>query len=175
MALELENLDSASREFMLAELDQDERNSSLYFSERLSPAGVAAYPELLREAIAQGDDRTFEVAIDEPGLFNATETYMRLGKPVTAKISQRARQTLAEGEFNRFFIRGLCALVCSQGGGEVEIYRARESSQARPESEALIGTKVDAAELLDDLRANIGRPPTLLPFVNSGLSVRLPR
>jgi hypothetical protein len=129
----------------------------------------------LREAIARGDDRTLEAAIDRPGLFNETETYMRMGKPVTAKISQRARQILAEGEFNRFFIRGLCSLVCSKGGGGVEIYRAREPSQARPESEEMLGTQVDAAQLLDDLRTNVGQPPTLLPFVNSGLSVRLPR
>ncbi len=106
-------------------------------------------------------------------MFNAQETYERNGKLHTRKMNIRAPQTLAEGEFNRYYIRGLCAKVCADGGGMVEVYRARESSWARPESEALIGRRIDAAELLEDLRTHTGEAPTLLPEVNSGLSVRL--
>lgn len=175
MALALENLDESTREHMLAELDRDERTYERpYTSPRLSPAGAEAYPRLLRDAITGGDDNTLEASLSEPGLFNATEAYGP-EKAKTRKMNVRAPQILAEGEFNRYFIRGLCALLCANGGGEVEVFRARKSSWARPESEALIGRRIDATELLEDLRAHVGESPSLLPDVNSGLSVRLPR
>jgi len=175
MALALGNLDESTRKHMLAELDRDERTSEgPYISPRLSPAGIEVYPQLLRDAIADGDDNTLEAALSAPGLFNAEEAYGP-GKAKTRKMNVRAPQILAEGEFNRYFIRGLCALLCTNGGGKVEVYRARESSWARPESEALIGTRIDATELLEDLREHVGEAPSLLPDVNSGLSVRLPQ
>jgi len=88
-------------------------------------------------------------------------------------MNRQAPQTLAEGEFNRYYIRGLCTRVIAEGGGPVEVYRVRDSAWVRPGSEALIGTQIDAEQLLDDLRVHIGEEPTLLPDVNSGLSVRL--
>ncbi len=76
MALALENLDESTREHMLAELDRDEQTSGEpYISPRLSPAGVEAYPQLLRDAIARGDDSTLEAELSAPGFFNATEAY----------------------------------------------------------------------------------------------------
>jgi len=172
MSLKRFDLDDATREHMLAELDRDETNGGPYRSPRLSTDGAASYPQLLREALAEGDDESLELALSEPGVFNATETYLRNGVTRQRKMNRQAPQTLAEGEFNRYFIRGLCARIVEGGGGTVEVHRARESSWARPESESLLGTRIDAAELLEDLRSHIGEEPSLLPDVNSGLSVR---
>jgi len=162
---------------MLAELDRDEAEDGAYISERLSPQGVAAYPSALRDAITNGDDTTLQDVLEGSGMLNPHDkSYLsKKGKLVTPKMSVRAPQMLAEGEFNRYYVRGLCALLCEEGGGSVEVYRARESSWERPESKALIGKKIDAAQLLEDLRAHTGEAPTLLPDVNSGLSVRLPQ
>jgi hypothetical protein len=158
---------------MLAELERDDQNGGPYISPRLSPDGERIYPGALREAIIGGDDQTLEEALRAPGMLNATESYTRNGQTRQRKMNRQAPQTLAEGEFNRYYIRGLCARVIAEGGGAVEVYRARSSSWARPESEALIGTQIDAEELLADLRTHIGEEPSLLPDVNSGLSVRL--
>ncbi len=158
---------------MLAELRRDEEDGGPYLSPRLSPDGARAYPGALRKAIADGDDRALEDALRSPGVFNPTESYIRNGQTHHRKMNRQAPQMLAEGEFNRYYIRGLCARVCAEGGGAVTVYRARASSWARPESEALIGTQIDAERLLDDLRTHIGEEPSLLPDVNSGLSVRL--
>lgn len=176
MALALENLDDETRRYMLAELDRDEAEAGgAYISERLSPQGVAAYPSALREAIASGDDTNLQSVLERPGMLNSHDkSYLsKKGKLVTPVMNKRAPQTLAEGEFNRYYVRGLCARVCDEGGGSVEVYRARESTWERPESAALIGSRIDATELLDDLRSHIGVEPKLLPDVNSGLSVRL--
>jgi hypothetical protein len=62
------------------------------------------------------------------------------------------------------------------GLDDVVIYRARASAHPRPESEELIETMIDAADLLEDLRLNTGEEPELgVPGgPNSGISVHLP-
>jgi hypothetical protein len=174
MTLELNNLeDSGVREKVLAEFDRDVAADELFLSERLSPEGAAAYPGLLREAIQGGTDGTLQLELEGPGMLNSHDKpHMRQGKLVTPKMNKRAPQMIAEGEFNRFYIRGLCLVIQEEDSNQVEVYRARESTWARPESEALIGQLLDAADLLIDLRTHIGEEPTLLPDVNSGLSIR---
>ena len=85
-----------------------------------------------------------------------------------------AAQTLAEGEFNRFYIRAVRRATLEDGGETVEVYRAKAVADPRPDSEAKIGALVNAAVLLADLRQNIGIDTALgLPNgPNSGLSVR---
>jgi hypothetical protein len=107
----------------------------------------------------------------------ATETRRKpSGGHTIAKVPVTAPLTLAEGEFNRFFARGLCLRATEDGIAELEVYRARESAQPRAESLLLIGTRLNAAALLEDLRASAGVDTAmrLPPGPNSGLSVRLP-
>lgn len=174
MGLNLENLDDTTRRFMLQEFDADDTTGRLYPSQYFSGEGGKQFSELFREAIEHGNDETLGVALSAPGLF---ETHYLKNTPsggtTRATVPRTAPVTFAEGEFNRFYIRGLC-LRAADGEDKVEVYRARSSSRARAESEALIGRILDAAELLEDLRAHIGEAPTLLPYVNSGLSVRMP-
>lgn len=53
-----------------------------------------------------------------------------------------AAQTMAEGEFNVYYARGVCIRAIAETGSDatVTIYRARESANARSASIALIGT-----------------------------------
>lgn len=172
MALNLENLDEATRPFMLQEFEADVAAGRLYPSRHFSGQGSDRYPTLMREALERGTDETLGAALSAPGLFNSHYTKKTpKGGTTQAAVPHNVATTFAEGEFNRFYIRGLCLRAA---GGTVEVYRARPSKQARPESEALIGQVLDAGELLEDLRTHIGEAPTLLPYVNSGLSVRLP-
>jgi hypothetical protein len=92
------------------------------------------------------------------------------------KFPITAAQTFAEGEFNRFYIRGLCRRAIEDRIGELVIYRAKEVAKPRRESETRIASKVPAEKLLDDLRGNIGVETALgIPGgPNSGLSVKLP-
>ncbi len=98
----------------------------------------------------------------------------RKEKPVRVPIT--APDTLAEGEFNRFFVRGLCVKAIEDGIPEVEVYRGKQVNQPRPQSEAMIGKRISAKRLLDDLRVSQGVEPALglPPGPNSGLTVRLP-
>lgn len=172
MALDLVNLDETTRRHMLSELERDADNDTLYLGKDLSEVGEARYPDLLREAIEHGDDLQLESSLSEPGIFNAMG--LRQGKPV--KVPKNAPQRLAEGEFNRFYLRGLCLRATEEGIGTVTVYRARSSSSPRQESEELIGSDVEVAVLLADLRTNSGVDTALglPPGPNSGLSAKLP-
>jgi len=172
VALDLQSLTVDLRPYMLREIDSDLADSSFYLSPRLNEAGREAFPGLLREAAEHGTDEDLIGSLSSGDYFNATEIRQLKTGPSEAKVPSNAPSVLAEGEFNRIYLRGLCLRLVENGGGKVEVYRARESSWARPESEALIGTHIDAAELLADLRAHKGEAPTLLPHVNSGLSAR---
>jgi hypothetical protein len=81
---------------------------------------------------------------------------------------------LAEGEFNRLYIRALCRRAIAEEA-DLQVYRARFSSQ--PDSESRIGELIDPAALLADLRAHNGQKTDLgVPgHPNSGVSVRLVR
>jgi hypothetical protein len=174
MTLVLENLDDETRGFMLTELDEDQLAGRIYLSDRLTPDGARRYPILLRQAIGQGGTSSFENALADPGTFRTMHTYVRRGQLVNAKMPANAPQMLAEGEFNRYYIRGVCGRVIAEGSAQVQVYRARSSYRPRPGSDAEIGMLVDAVALLDDLRTCIGMEPSILPEVNSGLSVRIP-
>jgi hypothetical protein len=173
MALHLENLDSETRGYMLQEINQDIVAGTLYMSPRLNSHGVQNYPALISEAAEKQNDAWLASALCDK--FNAYETRNLRGKTIEAKVPVNASEMLAEGEFNRFYLRGLCIRAIQAGIPSLTICRAKAVSNPRHESEAKIGTFVTPATLLNDLRANIGIDTALgLPAgPNSGLTAKL--
>ena len=177
MALHYENLDARTRALMLEELAQDVASGSLYLSPRLSGRGRADYEALLREAISDKDDDWLASALRAEGRLNTAEMRRRpSGGFTTSSVPANAHQTLAEGEFNRFYVRAVCRRAVEDGMPQVVVYRAKPAANPRPESQAMIGKVVDAKALLADLRTHQGVDTALhLPSgPNSGLSVHLP-
>jgi len=163
------NLNQNVRSFMLSEINNDIEMDNFYISERLNDTGKENYAAFLIDSATNSDEEAFEALLDIETHFNPTS--LRLGKPV--KTPSNASSLLCQSEFNRYYIRAICAYAIANNINEVEIYRARESSWSRPESEAKIGKKISAQDLLDDLRSSIGAEPKLMPEVNSGLSVKI--
>ncbi len=177
MALNLLNLDSTTRQLMVEEITDDIEVGKLYQSPRLSASGRQLYQDLLRSAAQTGTDDSLAAELRLPGRLNATEERRKpTGGTTIAKVPITAPETMAEGEFNRFYARGLCRPAIAEGIDSVVVYRAKEVANARPESVALIGQSLPAKQLLDDVRANPGKdiPLGLPPGPNSGLSVKLP-
>lgn len=175
MALNLENLDAQIRELMMGEIDFDIARGRLFLSERLNELGKQQYPDLLKKSVINGNDETLSHDLLKYGLFNPT--YPRRsqnGKTTQVKMPSNAHITLAEGEFNRYYMRAVCLRAIEQNA-TVEVYRAKEVSQPRSESEAKLGLELDPKKLLVDLRANIGTDTALgiPPGPNSGLSIRI--
>jgi hypothetical protein len=176
MPLSYLDLDARTREFMIEEIEFDVHNNTLYKSPRLTSNGERDWPDMLRDAAANGSDASLAEQIRRNGrLKDSEERAKPKGGYTIAKVPVTAPETLAEGEFNRFYIRALCRRAISEGIGQVTVYRAKEVERPRVDSAQKIGTIVDPNRLLQDLRAHTGVDTALgLPQgPNSGLSVRL--
>jgi hypothetical protein len=162
---------------MIAELDRDLEADALYRGKRLTDAGWAAYPGLLRDALASGDDATFAKSLGVAGYWlDQEQSTSSKGKVFFKKVPVNAHETLAEGEFNRFYLRGLCATAIAGNTPTIVVYRAKAVENPRLESEAQIGAVLDAHAVLADLREHTGVDTALglPPGPNSGLSAHLP-
>ena len=177
MALNYEHLDARTRQSMQKEVDLDTSRGTLYISSRLNPQGIEKYPSLLKEAIQSHEDSWLADELQRTNCMNATEQRRKRGGGFsTVKVPVTAPETLAEGEFNRFYVRGLCVRAMEDGIAEVMVCRGKQVMQPRSESEAMIGKRISAKMLLEDLRKSPGVEPAigLPPGPNSGLTVRLP-
>jgi hypothetical protein len=178
MPLNYVNLDERTRALMRDEIAVDIAARTLYTSPRLSTRGAHEWPDLLRHAAATGNDETLAEHLNSDGRLNQLEERRKPTGGVTmVKVPVTAAATLAEGEFNRFYIRALCQRAIEQSVPRLIVYRAKDATSPRRESEEKVGTEIDPQQLLADLRANPGVDTALgLPAgPNSGLSVRLPK
>lgn len=171
MGLNQKDLNPEIRGLMVQEMDHDLAGQNIYLSSRLNAQGRDVWYQLLKEASANHSDDWLANEIVRQRLLNPYD--LRQGKQIAMR--QDAHQMLAEGEFNRFFMRGICLKAIQLGAPAVVGYRARASQNPRPESQAIIGKKFEPREFLERLRSAIG---TDTPFgypgsANSGLSVEL--
>ena len=176
MALYYENLDESTRSCMLSEVISDVSHNNLYMSPRLNGLGELNYVSLLKEAIEYYNDAWLAQQLRSRGYMNDYEQRRtRNGGFTSAKVPVNAPETLSEGEFNRYYTRGLCVRVIMEGKNQVEVYRGKPATRPRPESEAMLGRWLSAEALLKDLRESIGVEPALglPPGPNSGLTVRM--
>lgn len=174
MPLHYENLDDRTRRFMKEEVELDASEGVLYVSSRLNPLGQQDFKRLLVEAVSEHDDGWLAEQLRYGDYLNPTLQRQTKKGTTTQKMPSNAPDTLAEGEFNRFYIRGACRVALEDGIEEIEVYRGRASSRPRPGSEAMIGERLPAHVLLEDLRLSPGTEPALgFPGPNSGLTVRL--
>ncbi len=175
MGFEYENLDSITRQFMMREVELDESNKKLFISSRLNLTGREMYSLVLKETILNGNEELLAKRIYEGNMLNTHELKKTKTGTVQAKVPVNAHIVLAEGEFNRFYIRALCLRVLEGNSEELLVYRARHSDNPRSESQFKIGMKVNPQKLLDDLRESIGVDTALglPPGPNSGLSVKI--
>jgi hypothetical protein len=174
MPLQYQNLDPATRRYALAELEHDQATGAFHISERLRPEAAGEYQRLLHEALRYYDDRWLEEHASDL-LVESESRRTRSGGTTTARIPQMAARMLAEGDFNRYYMRGVALRAIEEGRQILEVYRARLSMEPRPESAELEGRRIPAAELLDHLRGPLSADPSVAPLgrTNSGLSVRL--
>jgi len=177
MGIYYKNLDKKTRGFMLEELEVDMQQGKIYISPRLNVRGQSNWVNLLKEAIAYHDDDWLAHQLKVMGYIKTHETRKtKTGKVINARVPVNAPETLAEGEFNRYYARGLCARAIAEGIDEVIVYRGKDVQNPRIESQYKIGQRVKAKDLLEDLRRSQGVEPSLgiPPGPNSGLTICLP-
>jgi hypothetical protein len=176
MSLDLPHLDDRTRHHMLAELDADVASEGLYFSPQLSEAGLSHYQRLLRDAIRSGTEVSFAQALSARRAVRPPSRWQHPKDVGPAGALADATFRLAEREFHRFYIRGLCCRALEQGIDLLVIYRARPTDEGHRPSDSMIGLRIDVGSLLEDLRGAFrSLPPHGLPQCRDpGLSVRFP-
>jgi hypothetical protein len=174
MPLKYDNLDPATRRHAIAELDGDLASGTFHASDRLRPTAIEEYQRLLRDALRYYDDLWLEEHAGDL-LVDFEPRQTRSGGQTTAKVPEMAARMLAEGDFNRYYMRGVALRAIEADDEVVEVYRARLSLEPRPESEELEGHELPARDVLDYLRGKRSVDPTTLRLArpNSGLSIRL--
>jgi hypothetical protein len=169
-------LDDETRKYMLKEFKEDLEKGSLYISERLNDHGKERYPELLKNAIISGTEESLSNDLLRGNYFNETEQRRNSNGIYRAvKVPRNANVVLAEGEFNRYYIRSICIQAINNGTNRIRVYRAKETNDRRPESEEKIGNLFDANVILEELRNtyNFDKVIKIPSGPNSGLSVDL--
>ena len=178
MGLNYTQLNETLRRFMLQEFEQ----GGHYISPRLNEGGRARWIGLLKDALQYHTDVWLERELIRRNCFVTTE-YLKstMGKTVTRAVNrEQVAKTLAEGEFNRFYLRGLCMAARTRGYSHLIVTPGRIIPNALTASRKSIGTAVEVNGLLNTLRNNsykhvdmaLGAPEGLtIPAV---LSARLP-
>jgi hypothetical protein len=174
MALNYLSLDETTRKHMQAEFEFDVNSKNCFLSRRFNDFGNSYYIEVMPIHILEGSDDSLAVDLQDKNCFKSHEERNTVNGVISAKVPANASQLFSEGEFNRFYIRALCIRAIEEGFN-IEVYRARSSTNPRPDSELLIGQSLDPEKLLIDLRENKGIDTSFgLPNgPNSGLSIKL--
>lgn len=177
MAFYFPDLDERTRRLMLDEVAHDEARNRLHISPYLSGQGVRDFPELLKEAIRNGDDETLTAELERyRRIARTSHRRQPQGGYSIVTIPSNAAETIAADAFNRYYIRALCRRALEDGLEELVVYRAKPVENPRARSEELLESTVDPRALLEDLRQHPGEETEMgIPGgPNSGISVRLP-
>src|SRR6266404_2970542 len=151
------DLNEETRRLMLEEIESDAQTNTVYFGRRLTENGIRDWPALLRETAQQHTPEWLTQQLKTSGRIKATESSHYKGRQIIKDVPWNAAEMLAEGEFNRFYIRAICLTALANGFASVIAYRAKAVSVPRSESVKAIGTSIDAQKLLEDLRTNQGK------------------
>ena len=170
-----ENLDDATRTAMLEAIEDAARSNNVYYSTRFNDAGNKQWLPLLRQAAQEHNEHWLAYQLEANGLMKDFEgAHTPTGGYTIKHVPHTAAETLAEGQFNRFYILGLCKRARAEGVSDLIVYRARESADPRPESQTLVGAKLSVDEIEYQLKETKSSFKSPLVKPNSGLSVRLP-
>lgn len=174
MPLQYLNLDTETRGFMAEELAISVEAGKIYLSNYLTDNGKQDWLPLLSAACESGTDIILgnELRQNNRLKIKALRKKPRSEEMVEYDVPFTAHETLAEGQFNRLYIRAMCRRALKNGQTTVRVYRAAEREKERQASIALVDTDIDATELLAKLRDALDFN-TGFPEPNTGLCVTL--
>lgn len=156
MGMRFEELNEATRSYMLSEFDDEQRSGSPFVGSNLSSAGREVFAQLVRAALEDGSDDTLIAAFGRPDLW-ASHSIVRRKDGSSGErrinVGQQAR-LLGLSEFNTWYVRGLASRLLDEGVPYCEIYRAQDPIRS-PSQECLAqeGQRVPVRHVYDGHRA----------------------
>ena len=90
-------------------------------------------------------------------------------------MGEQVAKKIAEGEFNRYYMRGLCARAIAEGVEQVQVYRAKVVATRKASTLERIGQFLSPATVLAEFHSAHRSDPALAsPFgPATGLSMRM--
>ena len=165
-------LDARTRTLMLEEISRAQQSNELYYSTRFNEAGRRDWTNWLQTAATQHDEHWLAYQIEAAGAMKHLETRTKpKGGYTIAHVPDTAAETMAEGQFNRFYMAAICRRALEDNMRSVRVYRAKQRGEPRSESRALEGTLRTADSLLKELRNKELSLKCDLLKPNSGLSI----
>jgi hypothetical protein len=148
VALRYDSLDADVRKQMIAELTQDIDNARVYLSDQLNDEGRNAWPNLLWEAAESHNDNWLSAQIRRHNYVEAGEARGGgKGKPAADPATM-----LAQSEFNRLYVRGVCADALAKGKSDVDVYLGQANADISANAQAKVGKRLPARKLLNAAR-----------------------
>jgi hypothetical protein len=157
MGFTFRELDTTVRQLMVAEINNAISTGTLYYSKRFNESGIEAWSGLLLQAAQSHDEHWLAYSLE---MIAAIKGYEIKAKPkggyTQAHVPDTAAETLADAEFNRYYMCAVCRKALAEGKSFVTVYRAKFRGEPRAESQALIGSTFEPASLIEELRPNSG-------------------
>jgi len=144
----------------MASLSQSLARDAWPFGRTLSDAGWAVYLEVMPVALLEHDDAWLWRCLLDQQLWIERVHYERLGQSASARVNIPASAaTLAVGEFNTAYVRGLAAVLLDHGVETCTVHRAGGAVEPRSECALLEGQAVRVQTIIDGHRASYFPPP----------------
>ena len=162
MAMNFNELNGTTREWMLQRFEAEESSGNPYRSEALSPAGLVNWPDLMRQAIADpdGNEVTLAAGLNRAGYWQATETYVREGVSRQRRVNPvQASERLALTEFNTWYVAGLAARLQEEEVARCRVYRAGIPKWQSAACSAHEGQTYAVTEIIEGHRVGYWPPP----------------
>jgi hypothetical protein len=160
MAMSYEELDDKTRGYMLTEFEKEEASGRPYRSRALSPAGLAVFPGLMRQAIESGNEVSLCRSLDNADYWEPTEAYTRDGitRSRHRNIAQSA-QRLALTEFSTWYVAGFTQRLLDEGVEKCQVYRGEQPKWEPGECAMHEGRIVSVREVHDGHRVRYWPEP----------------
>lgn len=162
MAMNFNELNGTTREWMLRRFEAEEFSGNPYRSEALSQAGLADWPDLMRQAITDpdGNEVTLAAGLNRAGYWQATETYVREGVSRQRRVNPiQASERLALTEFNTWYVAGLAARLQEEEVARCRVYRAGIPKWQSAACSAHEGQTYAVTEIIEGHRVGYWPPP----------------
>jgi len=172
MGFNFMKLDERTRVLMVEEIRLATDSGNIYFSTRFNDIGQKSWVQWLTAAALEKDENWLAFQLEAASAMKHLEERAKpTGGYTTAHVPDTAALTLAEGQFNRFYMAAICRRAIEDGDENVTVYRAIRREEPRPESRALEGKQRAAKSLLSELRNKEFSLRCDLLKPNSGLSI----
>lgn len=145
---------------MLREFEAEQANASPFQSALLTPAGRTAFPDLMRQAIRDGNEDTLKTSLAAPGVLSESEEYVRDGVTRTRRVNiPQAAERLSLSEFNTWYVRGLTAILRAEKVATCQVYRAAQPKWEPADCQDHEGLVVPVDQVYLGHRARYWPPP----------------